>query len=152
MHVASGSVSEESLGEGVIENNAVRCDHSVGRRPHEVIPPPLRHRPHCCYVANYWSAPEEFVLMLHKQFMLHNLFIHVIITAYLSDVFRKCSLWIILAGLSNCFLLTGLLKNIKHDGPRADAVCLRLWLPASFDPFVFLVYKIIFLWGRVYCF
>lgn len=78
-------------------------------------------------VANYQSAPKEFVLMLHKQFMLHKLFIHVIITAYLFYVFRKCSLWIILARLSNCFSLTGLLKNIKHAGPRVAAL--------SFDVF-----------------
>lgn len=104
-------------------------------------------------VANYQSAPLKSVWILQMQFLLHKLFIHVIITAYLSWVFRKCSLWIILARLSNSFSLTFLLKNIKHDGLRFDVLCVRLWLLVSLIfCFSFLTYKIILLWGYGYCF
>lgn len=87
------------------------------------------------------------------QCLPHRLFIHVIITAYLSWVFRKCSLWIILARLSNSFSLTLLLKNIKHDGLRFDVWRVRLWLLVSLIfCFSFLTCKIILLWGYGYCF
>lgn len=71
--------------------------------------------------------------------MLDQLPAHVIITAYLSSVFRKRSFWIILAELSNSFSPVWLLNSIKH-GWRA-MTCTALAPPFP-RPFAFLTYKI----------
>lgn len=53
--------------------------------------------------------------------MLDKLPVHVIITAYLSSVFRKCSFWRILAGLSNSFSASVVAQQHQTRTESCDA-------------------------------
>lgn len=53
--------------------------------------------------------------------MLDKLPVHVIITAYLSSVFRKCSFWRILAGLSNSFSASTVAQQHQTRTEGCDA-------------------------------